>query len=970
MSVEKFKFISPGVEVDEIDNSQFPALADAIGPVVFGRSERGPGLRPVKVKSFSEFIQRFGNPIAGGIGGDVWREGNYTAPTYGAYAAQAWLKNNNPLTFVRLLGAQHTNAALAGYAGWQTTNPSPTEAKATNGGAYGLFVGQSGSFATTGSMALAAIFYLEEGSVKLQGTAYDAPAGAQVGAAATLINSNAADSGFTAVVANAAEDNALTASFNFNRASENYIRKVFNTNPTLTNSTITQDGTGEYGINQGTAPTNNLKTYWLGETFERYLADTVTGSSAAGSRVGMILAIDSATSAWNGGDYRMGTQPPQTGWIIGQDLSSATASFDAADMPKLLKIHGLEVGEWDQKHLKIAITDVDYNKNDVNPYGTFTIEIRKTNDTDTAPKVVERFTSCTLNPNSLDYVGVKVGDMYKVWDDNERIYRDYGNYLNQSKFIRVEVNPDVENGVLSPELLPFGFLGPAKFGDYTYTSASAALAGWVKGSGSVPYPGATGPIDGYTGEFAATFKWPEFSLRVSSSVGNLPVPRYAYWGIDTGRTGAPNRFDESYYDMVRIKPAGVDSWTAAAASQTSASFAFSLDDVAWSEGSSTEAYYTNASRASGRSISAGYAFNSSGVYTATTVSYKHVLDAEFNRFVIPLFGGIDGLDITEREPFRNSGMSSATETTNYAFNSIKRAIDSISDAEVTQANIATIPGVTNTSLTDHLAEICENRGDILAIVDIEGGFIPSTENKKGDSHPDNRGSTAAVVSAMRTRSPNSSYACAYHPWVQVKDTINGALLWVPPSVAALGVMASSEVKSQLWFAPAGFTRGGLSDGAAGLPVINVREQLRKPDRDRLYEVNINPIASFPSEGIVVYGQKTLLSTPSALTRVNVRRLIIYVKVELSRIAKRTLFDQNLKATWLRFLNEAKPFLEGIKSGLGLTDFRLVLDETTTTEDLVDRNIVYAKVALKPTKSIEFFGMDIALEGGSGASFDD
>jgi len=185
----------------------------------------------------------------------------------------------------------------------------------------------------------------------------------------------------------------------------------------------------------------------------------------------------------------------------------------------------------------------------------------------------------------------------------------------------------------------------------------------------------------------------------------------------------------------------------------------------------------------------------------------------------------------------------------------------------------------------------------------------------------------------------------------------------------MGVLASSERKSQLWFAPAGFTRGGLSEGSSGLSVIGVRERLTSSDRDKLYDANINPIASFPAEGIVIFGQKTLQVTPSALDRINVRRLLIHVKKEISRISSTLLFEQNVQATWNRFLGEVTPFLENIKSGLGLTDFKVVLDDTTTTPDLIDRNVLYAKIFLKPARAIEFIALDFIIMR-SGASFDD
>ena len=128
MSASKFRFVSPGVYINEIDNSQLPRLPADMGPVIIGRSLRGPAMRPVQIQSFNDFIEVFGEPVAGGKGGDVWRDGNRTSPTYGAYAAQAYLKNSNPVTFIRLAGYQNPDKVLGGEAGWKKNY------------AYGLFV--------------------------------------------------------------------------------------------------------------------------------------------------------------------------------------------------------------------------------------------------------------------------------------------------------------------------------------------------------------------------------------------------------------------------------------------------------------------------------------------------------------------------------------------------------------------------------------------------------------------------------------------------------------------------------------------------------------------------------------------------------------------------------------------------------------------------------------------------------------
>mgnify|MGYP001232632747 CR=1 FL=1 len=167
MSVKKFKFVSPGIFINEIDNSQLTKQGADVGPVIIGRTLRGPAMRPVQIQSFADFIETFGEPQAGGVGGDVWRDGNRLGPTYAAYAAQAYLASRvGPVTMMRLLGVEHANKQSTGVAGWTTSN-GHNENYASNGGAYGLFIFNSGSVETGNNDVregtLAAVWYLESG---------------------------------------------------------------------------------------------------------------------------------------------------------------------------------------------------------------------------------------------------------------------------------------------------------------------------------------------------------------------------------------------------------------------------------------------------------------------------------------------------------------------------------------------------------------------------------------------------------------------------------------------------------------------------------------------------------------------------------------------------------------------------------------------------------------------------------------
>jgi phage tail sheath protein FI len=321
------------------------------------------------------------------------------------------------------------------------------------------------------------------------------------------------------------------------------------------------------------------------------------------------------------------------------------------------------------------------------------------------------------------------------------------------------------------------------------------------------------------------------------------------------------------------------------------------------------------------------------------------------------------------DAFANRNMTGTpTDKTNYVFNSIRQAIDSIADPEVVEMNMATIPGLTQEGLTTNLVRLCEDRADALAVIDLPDAFQPREEGDAVD-RLNIQSTITTIVNGLRTRNLNSSYGCAYYPWLRARDTINGAFIWVPPSVAAIGTFSSSQRKTQVWFAPAGFNRGGLTEGSAGIPIVDVAHQLRRKDRDDLYASNVNPIAKFPNEGIVIFGQKTLQITPSALDRINVRRLMIFVKKRISQMAARLLFDPNVQQTWLRFKAQVDPFLANVKTNFGLSDYKVVLDETTTTPDLVDQNIMYAKIFLKPTRAIEYIAIDFNITR-TGASFDD
>jgi hypothetical protein len=505
---------------------------------------------------------------------------------------------------------------------------------------------------------------------------------------------------------------------------------------------------------------------------------------------------------------------------------------------------------------------------------------------------------------------------------------------------------------------------PLKTADFFGTFVSSSAGGGTNMIVGIPV--STGSATPGVGD-PAVITFPSLPLRVSSSDEGLQNQKKAFFGVSTYRAPSSTRFEESYLDLVSGYQGRGATYDVGDGEEYQ--FVFSLDDLVVGGNSNGRGSTKVSSDVSTMFYHSGSRQQNES-YTALQRNYTDLINTGFTSFTSPMYGGVDGLTIKEREPFGDHLLKDKTFKESSAAFSLKRSIDSIQDPEAIEMNIATVPGIRAPLVTNHLLNVVEDRADAIAIIDPEkGGYQPSTETKSDFKTRITNNSVALAVEAIKNRGLNTSYGCAYYPWVKIYDEINDKQVWVPPSVVALGTFASTQARSELWFAPAGFTRGGLTEGSAGLPVLGVSQRLSSKDRDDLYENNINPIAQFPAEGIVIFGQKTLQVTPSALDRINVRRLMVFLKKQISIIASRLIFDQNVQATWNRFRGQVEPFLEGVKARLGLVDFRVILDDTTTTPELIDRNIMYAKIFLKPARSLVFIAIDFVITN-SGASFDD
>lgn len=280
-------------------------------------------------------------------------------------------------------------------------------------------------------------------------------------------------------------------------------------------------------------------------------------------------------------------------------------------------------------------------------------------------------------------------------------------------------------------------------------------------------------------------------------------------------------------------------------------------------------------------------------------------------------------------------MGDSISSTNIQGNSpgaYQLAINLLSNKETYQFNVIAAPGLTlsdHTTQINNLITVCEERGDAIVIVDPE---LPN----------------ATINEAVTAGSQkNSNYGAAYWPWVELFSVGLGRSVKVPASTAILGVYAFNDQVSAEWFAPAGLNRGGIPS------IVNIERRLSQSDRDNLYTGNINPLATFPGQGVVVYGQKTLQKKASALDRVNVRRLLITLKNVIGNVASQLVFEQNTNATRNRFLAQVNPYLESVVQRQGLYAFRVVMDDTNNTADVIDRNQLVGSIQIQPTRTAEY-----------------
>jgi len=654
-----------------------------------------------------------------------------------------------------------------------------------------------------------------------------------------------AASGSTAFTINISGSNGLEAfnSMSFDPSSRNYFAKVLGTSPLSR-----EDG---YVLLQFPSATT-------------FISGALAGSGSVS------LSIESNELKLSGsiyGTYREAVTP----WIRSQTIGSSKYN--------LFKFHTLSDGNAANTDVKISIASIRPNSAGTG-YGTFSVLVRKFDDTDAKLNVLEQYDGLTLDPSSPNYIARRIGTARTIIDANNDIYLE-GDYPNNSKYVYVELDEAIDN--VPEESLPYGF---------------AALA--------APLNMATVPAPAYVVTRYAT------PTGATTAVANNKT----YYGFDFG--------DDTGLAYLNPIPSGSIN----AAGSTLRVGVFATGSTSYAAGGADPGFDL---------------LTMLGATDTTDITPQNA--TSIRKFSVPFQNGFDGYSPSRQVALGSS--ISATNTQGFDLSdstvagarAYKRCIDGLANPDAFDINMLVMPGVIYSQHSYIVTEgvnMCENRGDCFYILDssILGATVSTAVNDVQDL--------------------DTNYAGTYYPWIKIRDTNSNKTIWAPPSVVMPNVFAFNDRVAAEWFAPAGLNRGNID------VALQVRTRTDQANRDDLYEGRVNPIATFPGQGIVTWGQKTLQQEASALDRINVRRLLIAVKKFIASTSRYLVFEQNVESTRNRFLSIVNPYLQSVQERSGLYAFRVVMDESNNTPDLIDRNILVGQLYLQPARTAEFISLEFNI----------
>jgi len=1006
----QLKFGSAGVTTRELDLTGPVKVSPTGVPAgVIGTAVKGPAFVPLTYGTLSDFFAKFGES---------------DSKKFGPLAVSEWLRRAGSVTYLRVLGTgDGKKRATSGTTAGDVTNagftvgeelPSVTDGSLSSnpfansegipGRTYflGCFMSESAGssvFSSAGIQGVGSINSIVNGAVPIVRGVLMAPSGVVLRLSASAVgidsskpassiigNNSVTNKGtslgtlvlsdvkqeFTLMLnghkgTNSLYPNVITASFNV--TSSNYISKVLNTDP--------------YKIQEAG---HYLAAHW---DIHPVLA-VVTGSGvvseapiAAGlERSAFLLSSSLARNVGssvvpNYEGFRDRFSSAKTSWIISQKFGGSPQN--------LFKLHSLDAGAGISNQYKISIYNIVPSSDPSNKYGSFSLSIRSLTDTDIDQKVLERWEGVNLDPSSDRYVAKVLGDVNAYYDFDrdeaeQKLIVD-GNYELRSRYVRVEVSDAVTNETIDPTALPMGFRGIS----HLVTSGSSPLAPLSEVDSSAL------SIATFTRN---TIEPPlPFRNHLNDGTGQQTQVNVRYhWGAkfehitNLAEQNSSILQDKSFHSFTKHFPThstvnmnfAVEDNTGVADTATNGILdvdrfcnnIFSLENIKITTGSNGTVAQNNDWQYATYVRKGNIITDDAAKTRAVQISdFTNSQNRKFLKFSFIMQGGFDGVNIFDKDEaeINNAAvvadMNDVDRGRNVGPNvsAYLKALDVMKNTTNVDIQLLAIPGIRAPIITDEAIRATEERFDALYIMDVEqvdknGNLINISSTTKP--------SVKETVDQHKARNLNTSFAAAYFPDVLMKDPSKPTnSIIVPPSVVVMGALALNDSLGYPWFAPAGLTRGELPT------TLETSIQLKDVDLDSLYDEDINPIyapstttrgGTNPKGGVVVWGQKTMLQTASALDRINVRRLLIDIRRQVREIAQTIIFEPNREATLARFSAAVTPRLQRIQALAGLERFRVIIDSSTTTQADVENNTVRGKIFLQPTKTVEFVSLDFVV----------
>ena len=989
----QISFKSPGVSARTINLTGPTAIQpNGIPAGVVGTSERGPAFVPVTVATTQDFFVTFGQP----------NDNFYNGPL----AVSEWLRNQQSATYIRVLGvgdgnARTTSSPNAGKvinAGYVVGSEQPQQVSlggALGSNPYANLAGNLGRTYFLGcfmSQSLNSNIFTDAG---LPSRGVPIVRGVLLAASGVLLSLSSSFAGVdntitTATVGtDAAKKGSMTGSLNLASSRQEFVmllnghKGIDSTYPFAITASFDVEAPNYFGNLFNIDPYKLEKAgYVLYSEYQIHPSLAVpTGSGFNGAITGSAIpSLQNIAFIFTGSQTRnLGTttvpnyenfedrfRTAKTPWFVSQRFGGSAKN--------LFRVFSLHDGASSNNLFKISIENIiPKNATDVDQYGTFDILVRDFNDNDKNKVVIESFRGLSLNPSSPNYIAKVIGDYntYYNFDTQQQKLVTSGDFINLSKYIRVLVADEVASGEMVESALPVGFRGlphlvtsgssPLQtFSDTSYlgTSLPAAAANVVQ----VPVPFRVNLNRGTNASTTADkgLYWGvQFEQRTSATELNKSS---VFDPTIKGFTAYYPNFQTEYVNIVVEDNQGTADTTTNGILDADRfnNNAFSLENI--------KIKYVSSSNLADTTQLISWSYVRPGNVAPDVVNFTRALQVTdltdttvrlLGKFTVNLQGGFDGVrifnedtnELTNQAIVEEMSKADRGTTNGPTVSAYNKTLDIISDATEVDIQLLTLPGLRHPIITDRALQVVESRFDSLLLMDLQEYDVNGTLVTSSLQDV----SVRYTANAFRDRGLNSSFGAAYFPDVVMRDEYNDVVRQVPPTVVVLGAFGKNDSVSYPWFAPAGFTRGAL-DTTNQSSLMLTRENL-----DDLYSERINPLTSFPgSDGVVVWGQKTVLNSQSALERVNVRRLLIDLRRQVKRIANRIIFEQGKAETLARFSSLVTPILKRVQDQNGVDRYLVKIDTSTTTQADFENKTIRGKIYIQPTRTLEFLSVDFVI----------